>query len=78
MHELANQAMDQQRREMDSAKRRADAKVRRAAKAVVAARAPRKRPESFASTISRHVNSGGRPRARFNSRGQQVLDTDSE
>jgi hypothetical protein len=41
LHELANQAMDQQKREMDSVKRRADAKVRRAAKAVVAARAPR-------------------------------------
>ena len=66
LHELTNRAMDQQKREMEQVKRKADAKVRRAAKAVVAARAPRERPESFASAITRHVNSPTRnlPRRR--------------
>jgi hypothetical protein len=78
LHELANQAMDQQRREMDSVKRKADAKVRRAAKAVVAARAHRKRPESFASAITRHVNSGPTRHKRRTWNGIEILSTDSE
>jgi hypothetical protein len=86
LHDLANQAMDQKQREIDKVQRKADRQVRRAAKAVVAARAKRKmRPESFASAITRHVNSGGRPPRRrgsrgihLNSKGQQILDTSSD
>ena len=79
LHELTNRAMDQQKREMEAVKRKADAKVRRAAKAVVAARAPRERPESFASAITRHVDSPTRNLPRRRRRDfRQVLDTDSE
>jgi hypothetical protein len=67
--------------------RKADKQTRRAAKAVVAARAQLKKatererqPEFFASTITRHMNSGGAPR-RTTCRvpgGAQIVDASSD
>ena len=56
LHELANQAMDQQRREMDSVKRKADAKVRFHRGKAAAAKSAAQAAKGAARTYRRRVN----------------------
>ena len=56
LHELANQAMEQQKREMDSVKREADAKVRFHRGKAVAAKSAAQAAKGAARTYRRRVN----------------------